>query len=48
MREENGVKVFTDMKAFYRYIQYVEYDIYIDVHKNVWNKNEIIARYEFN
>lgn len=21
MREENGVKIFTDMKAFYRYIQ---------------------------
>ena len=37
------VKVFTDRLSYWRFIQDVEYDIWITKDKEIYNKNELIA-----
>lgn len=40
------VKVFTDRLSYWRFIQDVEYDIRITKDKEIWSKNELVAKYK--
>ena len=40
------VKVFTDRLSYWRFIQDVEYDIRITRDKEIWSKNELIAKFK--
>ena len=44
--DREDVKVFTDRLSYWQFIQDVEYDIRITKDKEIYNKNELIAKYK--
>lgn len=40
------MKIFTERLEYWRFIQSVEYDIRITKDKEIWSKNELIAKFK--
>ena len=46
MEEIDGIKVFTERLEYWRFIQDVDCDIRITMDKEIYNKNELIAKFK--
>lgn len=46
MGEDKRVVVFTERLEYWRFIQNVEYDVRVTKDKEVWSKNELIAKFK--
>ena len=44
--DREDVKIFTERLSYWRFIQDVEYDIRITKGKEIYSKNELIAKYK--
>lgn len=40
------MRIFTEQLEFWRFVQSVEYDIRITKDKEIWSKNELIAKFK--
>lgn len=40
------MRIFTEQLEYWRFVQSVEYDIRITKDKEIWSKNELIAKFK--